>query len=251
MNLFDYKERYFKKYQKKVFDLDKKLDIFKKKSAKLDFEFLKISSSLYSANIEWNSLDLNSFMNLDLNKKTSKDKKEIDDLILAYEFAKSNELNEKNFLKSHKISTKTILNLSNRWNYRQEKVWVLWKEWLVYLAIEAEKVEKTMKDLFFDIKFLLEKKLTAEEIFFFASIIHLRFVHIHPFFDGNWRVARILEKWFLSEKLWDYIWALETEKYYLKNRWKYYQNINLWINYYELDYDKSLNFLLMLPKLLD
>jgi Fic family protein len=40
-----------------------------------------------------------------------------------------------------------------------------------------------MKKLFLDIKILLEKKLSLEEIFYYASLIHLKFVHIHPFSD--------------------------------------------------------------------
>jgi Fic family protein len=40
-----------------------------------------------------------------------------------------------------------------------------------------------MKELFADIEFLLQKNLTNEEIFYFASFIHLKFVHIHPFTD--------------------------------------------------------------------
>jgi Fic family protein len=40
-----------------------------------------------------------------------------------------------------------------------------------------------MKELFEDIEDLLQKKLTNEEVFYFASLIHLKFVHIHPFAD--------------------------------------------------------------------
>jgi len=37
--------------------------------------------------------------------------------------------------------------------------------------------------------------LTDSELFF-AALIHLVFVKIHPFDDGNGRAARLLEKWF-------------------------------------------------------
>jgi Fic family protein len=40
-----------------------------------------------------------------------------------------------------------------------------------------------MKELFTDIEELLQKNLTEEEVFYFASFIHLKFVHIHPFND--------------------------------------------------------------------
>jgi Fic family protein len=71
-------------------------------------------------------------------------------------------------------------------------------------------------------------------------------VHIHPFTDWNGRSARLLEKWFLTTKLWEDFWKLESEKYYKENRENYYKNINLWVNYYEIDYNKSENFLEML-----
>jgi Fic family protein len=104
-----------------------------------------------------------------------------------------------------------------------------------------------MKLLFKDIVLLLNQDLSEEQIFYYSSLIHLHFVHIHPFSDWNGRTARLLEKWFLTQKLWKDFWKIWSEKYYKENRSKYYENINLWVNYYELDYEKCLNFLLMLP----
>jgi len=79
----------------------------------------------------------------------------------------------------------------------------------------------------------------------------LVFAHIHPFHDGNGRAARILEKWFLASKLEDKAWLIQSEKYYKENIKEYYKNINLGVNFYELNYDKCLPFLLMLPKALE
>ena len=114
------------------------------------------------------------------------------------------------------------------------------------MAIEAEYVQEKMKELFDDIAFLLDTKLEEQEVFYYASFIHLVFVHIHPFADGNGRCARLLEKWFLSEKLGHNFWKLRSEEYYKENRETYYENINLGVNYYELNYDHSLAFLLLL-----
>ncbi|MCK4554164.1 Fic family protein, partial [Candidatus Parcubacteria bacterium] len=58
------------------------------------------------------------------------------------------------------------------------------------------------------------------------------------------------EKWFLAEKLDKKSWLIQSEKYYKENLEQYYKNINLGVNYYELNYDQCLPFLLMLPKAL-
>lgn len=244
-------DKYLENYEKKVLNIKENIEKFKENSKNLDFSFLIESSSVFSSNIEWNTLDLNSFMNAKMNKLKTKDVEEIDSLIEAYTFAQKNKLNEKNFLHTHLLSSKTILIKSKRWVYRNEPVWVFGRNWLVYLALEVEKISDEMKKLFKDIKELLKKDLSVEEVFYHASMIHLIFVHIHPFSDGNWRTARLLEKWFLVNKLWDDFWKFESERYYKENREIYYKNINLWVNYYELDYSNCLDFLLMLPKSLD
>ncbi len=238
--------KYFKEYREKVWSLEEKIDKFLKTSKELDFKYLTEKSSVFSSKIEWNSLDLNSFMNMKMNSQKSKDVEEIDDLIEAYNFARKNKLNEENFLQTHKSLSKSLLIGSKRWIYRKEKVWVFWSEWLIYMAIEEEFVEKEMEKLFEDIEKLLKENIELEKVFYYASQIHLRFVHIHPFSDWNWRAARLLEKWFLTEKLWEEFWKIWSEECYFNNGEKYYKNINLWVNYYELNYNNSENFLRML-----
>ena len=216
-----------------------------------DLSYQTQASAVYSSNIEGNTIDLNSFMNYQLSKdkfKPQKEIKEIEDLITAYSFAQSEVLNEKNFLKAHKIISKELLITSLRGKYRNDKVGVFGPSGLVYLAIEAEFVPQEMKAFFEEISKLLASQLSTEEVFYFASIIHLRFVHIHPFRDGNGRAARLLEKWFLTQKLNANFWKLPSEKYYKDHQREYYTNISLGINFYVLDYSKCLPFLEMLPK---
>lgn len=214
------------------------------------FEYLTKSSAVYSSNIEGNSIDLNSYMNYEMNKdkfKVGKEIEEIEDLIEAYKFAQNNNLNEKNLLNCHKIFSDTLLIRSKRGKYRIEQVGVFGKSGLAYMAVEPEFVGKEMQMFFQDIKTLIESELNEIEVFYFASLIHLRFAHIHPFRDGNGRAARLIEKWFVSEKLGHDFWKMPSEEFYKKNQAKYYENINLGVNFYELNYDKCVGFLEMLP----
>ncbi len=218
-----------------------------------NFDYLTKSSAVYSSNIEGNSIDLNSFMNYEMNKdkfKAGKEIEEIENLIEAYRFAQNTELNEDNLLNCHKILSKTLLIKSKRGKYRIEPVGVFGKSGLVYMAVEPEFVAREMNMFFEDITHLLSLNLSEIEVFYFASLIHLKLAHIHPFRDGNGRVARLIEKWFVAEKLGKNFWKIPSEEFYKKNQAKYYEAINLGVNFYELNYDKCISFLKMLPNCL-
>jgi Fic family protein len=90
--------------------------------------------------------------------------------------------------------------------------------------------------------------LGVTEAFYHAALIHLVFAHIHPFMDGNGRAARLLEKWFLADKLGREAWHMPSEKYYKEHVAEYYRNIKLGLNFYTLNYDRSAPFLTMLVK---
>ncbi|MBN1999624.1 Fic family protein [candidate division KSB1 bacterium] len=249
MNITD--KKYFQQYSEKIYNtivgFVEKFDFSEKQ---IDLHYFTQASAVYSSNIEGNSIDLNSFMNFKLSPtkfKFTKEVEEIENLITAYQFAQNSHLNEENFLECHKIFSKTLLIKSKRGKYRNDRVGVFGESGLVYLAIEPEFVKDRMKQFFINIKILLKQNHSLEEVFYFASLIHLIFAHIHPFMDGNGRAARILEKWFLVEKLGSKFWKIPSEKYYKDNQEQYYQNINLGVNYYELNYDNCLSFLLMLP----
>ncbi|WP_243349406.1 Fic family protein [Parabacteroides sp. FAFU027] len=217
------------------------------------FDFLTKASAVYSSNIEGNSIDLNSFMNYELSKekfKVGKEIAEIENLITTYEFAQHNPLTEANLLHCHKVLSETLLIKSKRGKYRTEQVGVFNKTGLAYLAVEPEFVKQEMATLFEQITELLSHNLSEEEVFYYAALIHMRFVHIHPFRDGNGRAARLLEKWFIAEKLGMQYWKLPSEEHYKINQQQYYNTLNLGVNYYELNYDRCVDFLCMLPECL-
>jgi Fic family protein len=224
---------------------------FNVESEEFDLGYRIQASAVFSSNIEGNTLDLNSYMNLKIKNELKYKKKEvseIDELIEAYNFARTSDLNENTFLEAHRLLSRSILIKSERGKYRNQPIGVFSENGLVYLAVEDQYVASHMNDLFDQITAILKKKNTVEEILYYASLVHLRFVHIHPFVDGNGRTARLLEKWFLATLLGSNYWNLLSEKYYKENQVKYYNNINLGVNFYELDYSGCIPFLLMLPE---
>lgn len=215
-----------------------------------DLGYRTQASAVFSSNIEGNTLDLNSYMNHHLSKakcRRSKEVKEIDDLVAGYQFAQKTDINQVASLKAHKILSASILTKSAQGRYRTGGVGVFSDKGLVYLAIEPEFVDSAMEEFWAGIGKLLTERLSELEAFYFAALLHLQFVHIHPFADGNGRMARLLEKWFLAATLGADVWKLPSEKYYRDHQAEYYRNINLGVNYYELDYSRSLPFLEMLP----
>lgn len=217
-----------------------------------DFENHVIPSSLFSSNIEGNTLDMESFMK-NRGKHTFlrfREVQEIENLVDAYKFARDNEITLQNLLHVHSILSSTIVKKSACGKLRKTPVGVYdpVTGHPVYITIEPEYVENAISKLFEDINTLLLADLTAETEFYYASMLHLWTVKIHPFEDGNGRTARLLEKWFLASRIGPAAWSIPSEKYYWDHRPDYYKNITLGFNYYSLFWDRGIPFLMMLPQ---
>jgi Fic family protein len=219
------------------------------------FSFYVSVSSVFSSKIEGENIELDSYIK---HKRYGVEflpdyTKKIDDLYGAYTFAKANELNEKNISEAHKLLSNNLLAKNWQGIYRSQNMYVTTKEGKIeYVAVSPYEVKIEMKKLFDDIDYLLQTELKIEEVFYFASFIHLVFVKIHPWNDGNGRTARLLEKWFLAQKLGDKAWFIQSEKMYYENHNSYYNNIRaIGLEYSELDYEQALPFMLMLPNSLN
>lgn len=232
------------------FDIERTLTSIEGDSVPVDyFQFYNSVSSVYSSKIEGENIDFDSYYKYKfLNVKYKADyTKKSDDLLLAYEFTLENNLDLKNLLKAHSILSSNLLPKSQRGLIRNNPMFVLNSDDRIeYVAAEPKIVKSELDKLFFDISTLLKASLSLAETFYYAAFIHLVFVKIHPFQDGNGRTARLLEKWFLIEKLGRKIVAVELEKNYYKNLSDYYKNIRkLGLEYPVLDYSRSLDFLTM------
>ena len=218
----------------------------------MKFGFMLDSAALYSSKIEGNSLNLNSFLNsrMQAKKHRPKEAQEIEDLLKAYQFSQTEELNERNMLKAHGILSKDFVTKSRQGKYRQEPVGVFSSRGMEYLAIEPALVASEMKVFFDSIIELKKINMNPSEGFFWASWIHLTMALVHPFADGNGRIARLCEKWFLKEQLGLEVYFLPSEEHYFLNHPAYYQSLKLGVNYWEVDFGGAMGFLEMLPNTL-
>jgi Fic family protein len=209
------------------------------------FTFYISVSVMSSSKIEGEQLEVDSYvkhkmLNIEyLPELTEKP----NDLYKAYLFANDNHLTESNFSKAHKLITEHLLPLAQRGVLRNTEMLVMEHKTgrIQYEAIPRSLLKEEYNKFWKEVSSLLKKELTLQETFYYASFIHLVFVNIHPFMDGNGRAARLLEKWFLAHKLGERAWYLQTEKYYYKNLSR------LGLFYEALDYEKSFPFLLMIP----
>lgn len=67
-----------------------------------------------------------------------------------------------------------------------------------------------------------------------SGIFHKQFVIIHPFIDGNGRVARLCTKALLSEMGLDTFYLFSFENYYNNNVSKYFEKVGEYGDYYEI-----------------
>ncbi len=215
------------------------------------FSFYTSVASVFSSKIEGEEIDLDSYIKYkrfgieflpDYTKK-------IDDLYNAYTFSKKNVLNKENIVKSHRLLSRHILVKYKQGKLRTQNVYVTDNEGRIeYVAATPFELQDEMEKFYTDIAVLIQTPLTIQEVFYFAAMIHLLFVKIHPWNDGNGRTGRLLEKWFLAQRLSEKAWFIQSEKNYYVHHQIYYNNIRrLGLEYAGLDYSKAMPFLLMLP----
>ena len=207
-------------------------------------------ASVFSSMIEGNIIDFDTYLKYSASGMNTKSKpfKEIEDLIKAYQFAHKSALNVTNFLKAHSLLSKTLITeVKYKGKIRDKAVYIFGAGIKIYTGASPDIVNDEMNKFFNDIDILLKREMSITEIFYFASMIHLILAKIHPFADGNGRSARLLEKWFLAQKLGVKAWFIQSERLYQTRIKSYYKNIDIGTDYTTNNYELSIPFLLMLP----
>lgn len=249
--------RYLKTW-KSLLDLDIQNEFSEVEQIRLEphsFTFYTSVSVMSSSKIEGEQLEVDSFVKhklLQIEYLPELTEKP-NDLYNAYLFAQDYPLTYANFLEAHKLISAHLLPERLRGTLRKTEMLVMEHKTgrIQYEAAPLGLIEKEFEAFWTEIDELLQAPMPVDEVFYYASFIHLVFVNIHPFSDGNGLLARLLEKWFLAEKLGRSAWFIQSEKYYYKNVNTYYKNLARLAIYYEgLNYEKSIPFLLMLPEAL-
>lgn len=116
--------------------------------------------------------------------------------------------------------------------YRSEPVFVNnpIKREIVYLPPDVKDVQPLMNDL---VEFISRGKDVIDPLIV-AGIFHKQFVIIHPFIDGNGRTVRIITKAILAQLGIDTFQLFSFENYYNNNVSRYYTNVGVFGNYYDI-----------------
>ena len=179
----------------------------------------RIKSIHASLKIEANSLSLGQVRDVINGKNVLGEQKEIQEIKNAYiAYDKISEINPysiKDLKKFHGIMTKYVVEESGKFRRGEEGVFS--GDQCIFMAPPAQFVPELMEDLF---RWMQESKYSVHPLIL-SSVFHYEFVFIHPFSDGNGRMARlwhtaILTKW---KPIFEYI-PIESqiekfqEKYY-------------------------------------
>ncbi len=103
----------------------------------------------------------------------------------------------------------------------------------IYWPPEHKEVPALMDDL---LSFINSDENTIDPLIL-AGIFHKQFVIIHPFIDGNGRVARLATKVLLARMGLDTFNLFSFENYYNQNVSRYFQEVGIRGNYYDIESD--------------
>lgn len=153
---------------------------------------------------------------------------ELNNLIKENKFSFNSNL----ILKIQKTVTKDLLEAYRSGKIRQEPVFVNNPKTneTVYLPPDHQEVPRLLDELFL----YLQKNKNLVDPIILAGIFHKQFVIIHPFVDGNGRTARLATKVLLAKMGLNTFNLFSFENYYNQNVSRYFKEVGVLGNYYDL-----------------
>ena len=132
----------------------------------------------------------------------------------------SNSISEENIFALYDISVGRYLDDADKLNrgekYRHDTVYVMGQD-IEHMGLSHEKLPEYMKRF---IDFIRQDSTQSDLIK--AAAIHFYFAYLHPYFDGNGRMARLMHMWFLRLKGYSSALFVPFSSYVERSRRQYY-----------------------------
>ena len=133
---------------------------------------------------------------------------------------KAKPVTESGLLEVHGRMIKGLLANERIGKYRTVQNYIVdARKKVIFTPPASSKVQARMGELF-----MWLKKEDSHPIVR-SAIFHHKFLTIHPFVDGNGRVARVISQWLLWEKGFDPLCTLGLDDFFAQNRARYYDMI--------------------------
>lgn len=138
---------------------------------------------------------------------------------------RENKITEENIYKLYMMTIGNFLDDDNKLKennyYRHDTVFVM-SDKIEHSGIDYSKLPEYMKTF---VKFANVKDNINDLLK--ATILHFYIAYLHPYFDGNGRMARLIHMWFLIQKGYESTLFVPFSSYIEKSRKKYYNAYSL------------------------
>lgn len=145
---------------------------------------------------------------------------------------KENKITEENIYKLYMMTIGNFLDDESKLQqgnfYRHDTVYVM-SDKVEHSGIDHKKLPEYMKSF---VQFANAKDSINDLLK--ATMLHFYIAYLHPYFDGNGRMARLIQMWFLIQKGYESTLFVPFSSYVEKSRRKYYDAYTLVEENYKL-----------------
>jgi len=199
----------------------------------------------FSTSIEGNVLTLAQVRAIERGETAGaplKEEKEVANYLKAMRWIENNpeeKIEERTIFQLHKIITRDLIDEAKTGRYKAKQNYVVDENGIrVYIPPAPAETPAAVESL---LEWLGSRETRALHSILTCAIFHHRFVSIHPFPDGNGRLARALGTMILYQREYDLHHIFSLDEFFAGNRQKYYQklqqaralddNLTHWIEY--------------------